>query len=166
MLQGCLAVIGGGVVLLVIVAILIGGGDDDQQSVGPTAIPSRAPTTSAQQAAQTAESAANTESSRNAPTLSAQQQEGSQTDAASQQAYVPIQVEEGRTLRGVAYSVVQDPIDDALSTFVGVVDSEADEFAFEQATLIVGCFGRSVRGVGVRNAVHAVRERTGCRVSL
>ena len=140
MLQGCLAVIGGGVVLLVIVAILIGGGDGDQQSVGPTTIPSRAPTTLVQQTAQTAESVANMEPLRNAPTSSVQQQARGQAAGVASAVYVPIQAEEGRTLRGVAYSVIQDPIDDALSTFVGVVDSEADEFAFEQATLIVGCF--------------------------
>ena len=141
MLQGCLAVIGGGVVLLIIAAILIGGGDDDQQSVGPTAIPSRAPTTSAQQTAQTAESVAkNTEPSRNTPVSSVQQQARGQAASVTSAAYVPIQAEEGRTLRGVAYSAVRDPIDDALSTFVGIVDSEVDEFAFEQAALIVGCF--------------------------
>lgn len=139
MLQGCLTVIGGGVVLLIIVAILVGGGNDDQQSAGPIAIPSRAPTTAAQQAAQPAESVASTEPSRNASTPSGQGQERGQTDVTSA-AYVPIQPEEGRTLRGVAYSVVQDPIDDALSTFVGIADTEADEFAFEPATLIVGCF--------------------------
>lgn len=143
MLQGCLTVIGGGVVLLVIIAIIVSGGNGDEQAAGPTAIPSRAPaplTPQTEQADIQAESPeANADPQPAATSLSVSRQETGGSDAETEQ-FVPIQTGEGRTFQGVAYSVVQDPIDDALTTFVGVIDSETDEFAFEQATLVVGCF--------------------------
>lgn len=144
MLQGCLTVIGGCVVLLVIVAIIVSGGDGDEQAAGPTAIPSRAPTALTSQTEQSDVQAESPETNADpqpqpAATASSARQETDGSDAETEQ-FAPIQTGEGRTVQDVAYSVVQDPIDDALTTFVGVIDSEADQFAFEPATLIIGCF--------------------------
>ena len=125
--------------LLIIIAIVVGGGGDEQQTAGPTAIPSRAPTSLEQPSERQAEPDESTEQSLAEPASNEPRREADNAEAGTVP-FVPIQAEEGRTLRGVAYSVVQDPIDDALSTFVGIIDSEADEFAFEPATLIVGCF--------------------------
>ena len=145
MLQGCLTVIGGGVVLLVIIAILVSGGDGDEQAAGPTAIPSRAPAALTPQAERADVQVESPEANADpqpqpAATASSTPRKEANGPEAETEPFVPIQTGEGRTFQGVAYSVVQDPIDDALATFVGVIDSEADEFAFEPATLVVGCF--------------------------
>ena len=136
MLQGCLTVIGGGVVLLVIVAIVVSGGNGDEQAAGPTAIPSRAPTALTSQTEQSDVQAESPETNADpqpqpAATASSARQETDGSDAETEQ-FAPIQTGEGRTVQDVAYSVVQDPIDDALTTFVGVIDSEADQFAFDR----------------------------------